>query len=177
MPEYLSGKKRKQSLGVSSYSENKDTASIIGNVLVSSGKIGVGTTLPTQDVDVETIRVRNTLYDYTNSGGVFGYYLVKDTDGIKWVAVPPIDSNAIFIAQDNNILGVSSFTGLNIISDDYIGVSTNPVNTNFADIRYIPSWVKNGELGIYTSKNVGIGTFFPLTSTTRFFQSIVFGLT
>lgn len=161
MPEYLSGKKRKQSLGVSSYSENKDTASIIGNVLVSSGKIGVGTTLPTQDVDVETIRVRDTLYDYTNSGGVFGYYLVKDTGGIKWVAVPPIDSNAIFIAQDNNILGVSSFTGLNIISDDYIGVSSNPVNTNFADIRYIPSWVKNGELGIYTSKNVGIGTSIP----------------
>jgi hypothetical protein len=161
MPEYLSGKKRKQSLGVSSYSENKDTASIIGNVLVSSGKIGVGTTLPTQDVDVQTIRIRDTVYDYTNSGGVFGYYLVKDTDGIKWVAVPPIDSNAIFVAENNNILGVSSFTGLNIISDDYIGVSTNPVNTNFADIRYIPSWVKNGELGIYTSKNVGIGTSIP----------------
>jgi hypothetical protein len=161
MPEYLSGKKRKQSLGVSSYSENKDTASIIGNVLVSSGKIGVGTTLPTQDVDVQTIRIRDTIYDFTNSGGVFGYYLVKDTNGIKWVAVPPIDSNAIFVAENNNILGVSSFTGLNIISEDYIGVSTNPVNTNFADIRYIPSWVKNGELGIYTSKNVGIGTSIP----------------
>lgn len=138
MPEYLSSKKRKQSIGINSYSEYTDTTKIIGNVLVGFGSVGVGTTVPTQDVDVQTIRVRDTLYDYTNSGGEFGYYLVKDTDGIKWVAVPPIDSNAIFVAENNNILGVSSFTGLNIISDELIGVTTNPINPNFADITIVP---------------------------------------
>ena len=163
MPEYLSNKKRKQSIGINSYSEYTDTTKIIGNVLVGFGSIGVGTTIPTQDVDVDTIRVRDTLYDYTNSGGVFGYYLVKDTGGIKWVAVPPIDSNAIFVAENNNILGVSSFTGLNIISDELIGVSTNPINPNFADIRIVPRWLKSGDTGIYTTKNVGIGTTIPTT--------------
>ena len=163
MPEYLSNKKRKQSIGINSYSEYTDTTKIIGNVLVGFGSVGVGTTVPTQDVDVNTIRVRDTLYDYTNSGGQFGYYLVKDTDGIKWVAVPPIDSNAIFIAENNNILGVSSFTGLNIISDELIGVSSNPINPNFADITIVPRWAKSGETGIYTTKNVGIGTTIPTT--------------
>jgi hypothetical protein len=163
MPEYLSNKKRKQSIGINSYSEYTDTTKIIGNVLVGFGSVGVGTTVPTQDVDVNTIRVRDTLYDYTNSGGVFGYYLVKDTDGIKWVAVPPIDSNAIFVAENNNILGVSSFTGLNIISDELIGVAPNPINPNFADITIVPRWLKSGETGIYTTKNVGIGTTIPTT--------------
>ena len=163
MPEYLSSKKRKQSIGINSYSEYTDTTKIIGNVLVGFGSVGVGTTVPTQDVDVNTIRVRDTLFDYTNSGGVFGYYLVKDTDGIKWVAVPPIDSNAIFVAENNNILGVSSFTGLNIISDELIGVAPNPINPNFADITIVPRWLKSGETGIYTTKNVGIGTTIPTT--------------
>ena len=163
MPEYLSSKKRKQSIGINSYSEYTDTTKIIGNVLVGFGSVGVGTTVPTQDVDVNTIRVRDTLYDYTNSGGEFGYYLVKDTDGIKWVAVPPIDSNAIFVAENNNILGVSSFTGLNIIADELLGVTPNPINPNFADITIIPRWLKSGETGIYTTKNVGIGTTIPTT--------------
>jgi endo-1,4-beta-mannosidase len=70
MPEYLSNKKRKQSIGINSYSEYTDTTKIIGNVLVGFGSVGVGTTVPTQDVDVNTIRVRDTLFDYTNSGGV-----------------------------------------------------------------------------------------------------------
>jgi hypothetical protein len=163
MPEYLSNKKRKQSIGINSYSEYTDTTKIIGNVLVGFGSVGVGTTVPTQDVDVQTIRVRDTLYDYTNSGGEFGYYLVKDTDGIKWVAVPPIDSNAIFVAENNNILGVSSFTGLNIIADELLGVTPNPINPNFADITIVPRWLKSGETGIYTTKNVGIGTTIPTT--------------
>jgi hypothetical protein len=163
MPEYLSNKKRKQSIGINSYSEYTDTTKIIGNVLVGFGSVGVGTTVPTQDVDVNTIRVRDTLFDYTNSGGEFGYYLVKDTDGIKWVAVPPIDSNAIFVAENNNILGVSSFTGLNIISDELVGVTSNPINPNFADITIVPRWLKSGETGIYTTKNVGIGTTIPTT--------------
>jgi hypothetical protein len=55
MPEYLSNKKRKQSIGINSYSEYTDTTKIIGNVLVGFGSVGVGTTIPTQDVDVQTI--------------------------------------------------------------------------------------------------------------------------
>jgi hypothetical protein len=163
MPEYLSNKKRKQSIGINSYSEYTDTTKIIGNVLVGFGSIGVGTTIPTQDVDVQTIRVRDTLYDYTNSGGEFGYYLTKDTDGIKWVAVPPIDSNAIFVAKNNNIVGVSSFTGLNFIADDLVGVTTNLINSNFADITISQRWIKSGDTGIYTTRNVGIGTTIPTT--------------
>ena len=162
MPEYISGRQRTLNVGIRSYSENTDTVKVIGNVLVSSGNIGVGITDPTQDIDVNRIRIRDTIYDYTNYGGAFGYYLVKDTGGLKWVAVPPIDSNAIFIAENNNILGVSSFTGLNIISDELIGVTSNSINPNFADITIIPRWAKSGDSGIYTTKNVGIGTTIPL---------------
>lgn len=161
MPEYISGRKRKQNLGISSFSENKTTLDIVGNVLLSPGRIGIGTTLPQRDIDVSELRVRDTIYDYTNYGGALGYYLVKDIGGIKWVAVPPIDSNAIFIAQDNNILGVSSFTGLNIISDELLGISTNSINPNFADLRIDTRWVRSGTTGIYTGKNVGIGTTIP----------------
>jgi hypothetical protein len=162
MPEYISGKKRTISVGIKSYSENNPTTNVIGDVIVTSGRIGVGTTNPTQDVDVQTIRVRDTLYDYTNYGGEFGYFLAKDTGGIKWVAVPPIESNAIFISENNNILGVSSFIGINIISDELLGVSTNPTNSTFADITIIPRWAKSGDSGIYTTKNVGIGTTIPI---------------
>ena len=161
MPEYLSGRKRKQNIGINSYSENTDSLKVVGNVLVSSGKIGIGTTVPTEDLDLSTIRVRNTLYDSTNSSGVFGYFLTKDNSGIKWVEVPPINTNAIFVAENNNILGVSSFIGLNIVSDDLLGVIQNPENPNFADIIIRPRWAKSGESGIYTTKNVGIGTTIP----------------
>jgi len=160
MSEYSSGRQRNLNVGINSFSENTTVVDVIGNIEVR-GKVGVGTTLPTQDVDVRTIRIRDTVYDYTNYGGALGYYLTKDTGGIKWVAVPPIDSNAIFIAENNNILGVSSFTGLNIVSDELLGISTNAINPNFADIIIIPRWAKSGETGIYTSKNVGIGTTIP----------------
>jgi hypothetical protein len=160
MSEYSSGRQRNLNVGINSFSENTTVVDVIGNIEVR-GKVGVGTTLPTQDVDVRTIRIRDTVYDYTNYGGALGYYLTKDTGGIKWVAVPPIDSNAIFIAENNNILGVSSFTGLNIVSDELLGISTNAINPNFADIIIIPRWTKSGETGIYTSKNVGIGTTIP----------------
>jgi hypothetical protein len=161
MSEYSSGRQRNLNVGINSFSENTTVVDVIGNIEVR-GKVGVGTTLPTQDVDVRTIRIRDTVYDYTNYGGALGYYLTKDTGGIKWVAVPPIDSNAIFIAENNNILGVSSFTGLNIVSDELLGISTNAINPNFADIIIIPRWAKSGETGIYTSKNVGIGTTIPI---------------
>jgi hypothetical protein len=160
MSEYSSGRQRNLNVGINSFSENTTVVDVIGNIEVR-GKVGVGTTLPTQDVDVRTIRIRDTVYDYTNYGGALGYYLTKDTGGIKWVAVPPIDSNAIFIAENNNILGVSSFTGLNIVSDELLGISTNAINPNFADIIITPRWAKSGETGIYTSKNVGIGTTIP----------------
>lgn len=162
MSQYSSGRQRNLNVGISSFSENSTVLDVVGNVVVNPGKIGVGTTAPTQDVDVRTIRIRDTVYDYTNYGGALGYYLTKDSGGIKWVAVPPIDSNAIFIAENNNILGVSSFTGLNIISDELLGISTNAINPNFADITLISRWGKSGEVGIYTTKNVGIGTTIPL---------------
>jgi hypothetical protein len=161
MPEYLSGRKRKQNIGINSYSENTDSLKVVGNILVSSGRIGVGTTTPEQDVDVDTIRIRETLYDYNNFGGSFGYFLTKDESGVKWVEISPIDTNSIFVAENNNILGVSSFIGLNIVSDELLSVSPNSENPNFADIVIIPRWARSGDSGIYTTKNVGIGTTIP----------------
>jgi hypothetical protein len=126
--------------------------------------VGIGTTA-TANVDTNTLRVRDTVVDANGFSGELGYFLTKDSDGLIWTEVSPITSNSIFVADNGNILGVSSFTGLNIISDQLLGVTTNTTNTNFADIRIDPRWFRDrtpgGGGGIYTTGTVGIGSTQP----------------
>jgi hypothetical protein len=156
MAQYVSGRQPFLNLGIPGITTNT-------TVLDITGRVGVGVTNPTADIDLNTIRIRQSLFDSTNSSGSLGYFLSKDAVGLKWVSVPPDNNNALFIAQNSVISGVSSYTGLNFISDgnDLVSISTNGTNSQFADIQIKSYWNKSGNTGIYTSKFVGIGSTSP----------------
>jgi hypothetical protein len=156
MALYVSGRQPSLSVGIPGITTNAP-------VLDITGRIGIGTTNPSADIDLNTIRIRQSIFDTTNFSGSLGYFLTNDATGIKWTAVPPLNNNALFIAQNSNLVGVSSFTGLNFISDgnDLVSISTNSGNSKFADIKISSYWSKSGNTGIYTSKFVGIGSTTP----------------
>jgi hypothetical protein len=128
-----------------------------------TGRVGVGITNPTADIDLNTIRIRQSILDTNSFSGNLGYFLTNDATGVKWVAVPPLNNNALFISQNDNILGPSSYTGINFVSDgnDLVAISTNTGNTKIVDVRINSYWNKSGNTGIYTSKFVGIGSTTP----------------
>jgi hypothetical protein len=156
MAQYVSGRQPFLNVGIPGITTNT-------TVLDITGRVGIGTTNPSADLDLSTIRIRQSIFDATNSSGSLGYFLTNDASGIRWTAVPPDYNNALFVSQNSVILGVSSYTGLNFISDgnDLVAISTNSGNTNIVDIKINSYWNKSGNTGIYTSKFVGIGSTTP----------------
>ena len=156
MALYVSGRQPSLSVGIPGITTNAP-------VLDITGRIGIGTTNPSADIDLNTIRIRQSIFDTNNSSGQLGYFLTNDATGLKWVSVPPDNNNALFISQNNNILGPSSFTGINFVSygNDLVSISTNTGNTKIVDVRINSYWNKDGNTGIYTSKFVGIGSTTP----------------
>ena len=156
MAQYVSGRQPFLNVGIPGITTNTP-------VLDITGRVGVGVTNPTADIDLNTIRIRQSLFDVNNFSGELGYFLTKDAVGLKWVNVPAVNNNAIFISQNSEILGVSSYTGINFVSDgdDLVAISTNVDNVNIVDVRVRSRWDKDGNTGIYTSKSVGIGTTNP----------------
>ena len=168
MAEYVSGRRINQQFGVSGITTNDTVINVIGRVAVGIDNLGIGTTSATASIDTDTLRIRDTVIDSTGYPGALGYFLTKDVNGITWTAVPPLNNNAIFVASDGDIIGVSSFTGLNFVANDnYYNISTNTVNTNFADINVDLRWYRDriGSGGIYTTTTVGIGSTIPRTSS------------
>ena len=161
---YNNGRVPDSRIGVPGYSEERDVFGLVG-------RAGIGSTefVAEYNLDVRGDFKATRIIDVDGNDGELAYFLTKDIDGLRWVAAPPFDTNAIFIAEDNDILGVTSFTGINIISDQLLGISTNPINPNLADIRLDPRWIRDrsGEsadeetAGIYTTRKVGIGSTIP----------------
>jgi hypothetical protein len=156
MAQYVSGRQPFLNVGIPGITTNT-------RVLDITGRVGVGVTNPTADVDLNTIRIRQSLFDVNNFSGELGYFLTRDAVGLKWVNVPAVNNNALFVSQNSVILGVSSYTGINFVSDgnDLVGISTNLGNPNIVDVRISSRWNKDGNTGIYTSKFVGIGSTTP----------------
>ena len=155
MAQYVSGRQPFLNVGIPGITTNTP-------VLDITGRVGVGVTNPTADIDLNTIRIRQSLFDVNNFSGELGYFLTKDAVGLKWVNVPAVNNNALFVSQNSVILGVSSYTGINFVSDgnDLVAISTN-INPNIVDVRISSRWNKDGNTGIYTSKFVGIGSTNP----------------
>ena len=162
--KYSNGRVPDSRIGVPGFSEERDVFGLVG-------RAGIGSTefVADYNLDVRGDFKATRIIDVDGSDGEFAYFLTKDIDGLRWVAAPPFDTNSIFIAEDGDILGVTSFTGINIISDQLLGISTNPINPNLADIRLDPRWIRDrsGEsadeetAGIYTTRKVGIGSTIP----------------
>lgn len=156
MAQYVSGRQPFLNVGIPGITTNTP-------VLDITGRVGVGVTNPTADIDLNTIRIRQSLFDVNNFSGEIGYFLTKDVTGLKWTAVPPDDNNAIFAFQNGVLSGVSSYTGINFLSDgnDLVAISTNLNNSNIVDVKINSYWGKSGNTGIFTSKFVGIGSAIP----------------
>ena len=54
-----------------------------------AGSVGIGSTLPQRSLDVDDIRILTNIFDSVNSQGADGYYLSRDSDGVRWVAAAP----------------------------------------------------------------------------------------
>ena len=157
--QYISGRRISQDFGIPDLTTNDTVVNVDGRIAVGIGESA------TANIDTNSIRIREDILDFDGFSGEFGYFLSKDVDGLKWVAVTPIQSNSIFISENSDFVGVSSFTGFNIISDQLLGISTNPDNSTIADIRIDPRWFRDrtpgGGGGIYTTGTVGIGLTQP----------------
>jgi hypothetical protein len=67
---YISNRQKNLKVGITSYTENQ-------TVLEVTGKVGIGTTNATADLDTTDIRIRGSLYDEYNESGNSGQLLVS----------------------------------------------------------------------------------------------------
>ena len=74
------------------------------------GSVGIGTTDPTQELDVDgDFRLRKKLYDYTNDPGNQGDLLANGVDGVEWISNNNVQTGAggtIFDVQYHNNVGL-----------------------------------------------------------------------
>ncbi|AOV62440.1 hypothetical protein S420910_253 [Synechococcus phage S-CAM7] len=120
-----------------------------------SGAIGIETTKPRGSIDTPEISIRGPIIDSGINTGGLGYFLSQDVEGVKWVAASPEDLTFIRVFEDNVQVGVSSFSGLNFISNDssLFDIKESPIGPNIADINFNTYWIRT-EYG----NNAGIST-------------------
>jgi len=74
------------------------------------GSVGIGITLPTQELDVNgDVRLRGTIYDFNNDPGSNSDILTKGSTGIEWISNNAIRSGAggtIYEVQYHNSAGL-----------------------------------------------------------------------
>ena len=155
--QYISGRRVIQDFGVPGGTTNDTVVNVDGRIAV-----GIGTSA-TASVDAASIRFRGDLIDTDGLTGEIGYFLSKDAGGLVWSAVNPSNENSVFVSQDGNQVGVSSYIGFNFKSDgsELVAISTNTGNPAIADIEILSRWNRDANTGIYTSKNIGIGSTTP----------------
>ena len=130
MAKYLSKRQKDLSIGIGTYTEN-DT------VLDVTGKVGIGTTNATRDLDVVSeVRIRERIYDNTDSAGTANFVLASGGPAGNWTWKPVTDVgagilDAIFVRDNGSDVGAA---GTNTTLDFYENFSlTQPV----AGIAYI----------------------------------------
>ncbi len=127
-----------------------------------AGNVGIGSTLPEHNLDVDEIRVLSNIYDSVNNQGSNGFYLSRDVNGIRWVnAAPDAQTDGFFVQNEGVLVGVGSFTTMNLIGTDSGGDLVDATaNGTTVDIRIKDHWRKTGS-GIHTTVNVGINKVSP----------------
>lgn len=127
-----------------------------------AGSVGIGSTLPERDLDLNELRVTGNIFDSINNQGSNGFYLSRDVNGIRWVnAAPDAQTDGFFVQNEGVLVGVGSFTTMNLIGTDSGGDLVDATaNGTTVDIRIKDHWTKNG-FGIHTTSNVGINKVSP----------------
>ena len=81
MAKYISNRQQNLKIGIVSYTENQ-------TVLEVTGKVGIGTTNPTRQLDVNgDVRIRAGLYDFNNQVGTASSVLLSTGSGVKWESI------------------------------------------------------------------------------------------
>ena len=107
-------------IGVSSVGISTDKLVFIP----SSGNLGIGTTNPTEDLDVAgDVRIRGGLYDFNHNVGTAKSVLISTGIGISWV-----DVNTIIDVNWNNDNSFGSITNENVNSEDLGDINSEPEN-------------------------------------------------
>jgi len=142
---------------------------VTGIALISS-RLGIGNNSPQYPLDVTgDARISSQLYDSTNSSGVIGAFLTKDAQGIKWTPFEPSFVEGIFVYNEDVLVSVSSFRGLNLKKGRGSGITTdpiqgfvNPTSPSIADVYVYDYWDNvEGTTTIYRNSYVGIGGSTP----------------
>jgi hypothetical protein len=146
---YQSGRVSRFAVGTPGFSTNRDLT------LSVSGAIGIETAKPRASIDTPEISIRGPIYDAGIQTGGLGYFLSQDIEGVKWVAASPQDLTFIRVFEDDVQVGVSSFSGLNFISNDssLFDIKESAIGPNIADINFNTYWIRT-EYG----NNAGIST-------------------
>ena len=127
--------------------------------------VGIATIDPSQELDVNgDIRLRGTIYDYTNKPGIQGELLLKGVNGLEWTNSSAVDTGAggeIGQIQYHNTAGVVD--GASNFYFDYtnnrVGIgSTQP--TQLLDVLGVSTF--NGGVTVDTLYVTGVSTFINL---------------
>ena len=130
-----------------------------------AGRVGIGSTLPDQKLDIDgAVRVNN-IFDSINSSGFNGFYLTRDAVGIRWISAPPnAEVDGFFVQNEGVTVGVGSFSTMNFIGNgsggDIVTAVVNNADTNVVDVNIISYWLSNAS-GINTTASVGINSASP----------------
>ena len=123
-------------------SENVSSTKL--SYIASSGSLGIGTTSPTDNLDVNgSVRLRSTLKDFNNNVGAAGSVLISTGTGVSWTSISGAGGASIAISNNplnttpNYLLFTPSTSG---------SVGTEYVSSN--KLTYIDS---TGSLGIGTT--------------------------
>jgi hypothetical protein len=161
-----------------------------GTIITTTGigSVGIGTTDPTQELDVNgDVRIRGTIYDSNNQPGTNTQLLVKNNfDGLTWVnqdtlraaaggtytniqfhnSAGLVDGATNFVFDDiNNIVGVGSTQPKVLL--DVLGISSFKGGTTIDNLNVT---------GTTTTQNLrvtGVSTIGFVTGTSAFFTGIV----
>ena len=124
-------------------------------ILGTTGLVGLGTTLPSQELDVNgDVRFRGALYDGNNIAGTAGSVLSSTGTGLSWIA-PPSSVTGVGIRSDGTtIVGsgatILDFTGPGIATvTSAAGIATITVASE--DVFIVPLSDETSNIGTGTS--------------------------
>ena len=151
-----------------------------GTVITTTGigSVGIGTTNPTQKLDVDGgLRLRGALYDTSSLAGSPGQILKSTGSAIQWIDANTTNvgsANSIAITSDNTNLPryltfVSSTSNNNIVYTDtelLYNPSTNTLGINTTSFTGTSNQNLQITGGAYVSGNLGIGTTTPISKLT-----------